>query len=652
MARPLLGCPFLDGALLDRPLLDRPFLDSRWLARPLLDRPVLDRRQLRSALLDRPLLDGALLDDRRLVMTDTAIGAAPAAPSRVNRVVACTALLGAVSAAATCLAWSHRSVAPVKVPMSSQWLPLMLLLVTFVAEFTAVRLRRGDEVEALTLLEAAMVADVLLLPPASATVIAILGLAIASFVDRRRAIVKSIFNLGAHATGTALLVTMVSAIARAGEGLTGTMVAALLAGTLTFAALNLLLLSWVLSAATGTPIKETMTDGWRLSLVMGVGTCGIGAVAVGVGVNAPALLPFTLLPAAALTYAYRAAAQEADERERTQKLVGLTQVLAGRLVADDLLLSFLERLREAFAGVSARVVLEGDEESAGGVVLADEAGVVVSELSAFDAALLALAGATPELIKNGLPAGWGRTLIAPLEAEGPPARRPGAGRHTATGSRIATSPCSARWSAPSRSRCAAPSTSPGSSRRPASCRRSSTTPATESWSSTATAGCRCGARRCTSLSGLPTALATGRPLGELLRLPAPSRATTETRAGGSETGVAAIARSDGRRALGLTARFPAPHRRNRAVPPRRRGAVGAHVAQRRLRGRQPHAGRRAGLRRDPRAPGRAAQERLHRHRLARAAHADHPDQGLRRAAAPPRRGHDRREAPRDARHRR
>jgi signal transduction histidine kinase len=351
-------------------------------------------------------------------MTDTAIGEAPAAPSRVNRVVACTALFGTLAAVGACFGWSRRTVPPVKVAMSEHWLPLLLLLITFVAELTAVRLRRGDDVEALTLLEAAMVADVLLLPPAMATIIAITGLALASLVDPRRAMVKKIFNLGAHATGTALLVTMVSAIARPGEGLTGTMVVALLAGTLTFAALNLLLLSWVLSAASGAPIKETMSDGWRLSLVMAVGTCGIGAVAVGVGVSAPALLPFTLLPAAALTYAYRAAAQEADERERTEKLVALTQVLAGRLVADDLLLSFLERLREAFAGVSARVVLEGDDESGGAVVLADEAGVLVTELTAFDAALLALAGATPELVKNGLPAGWGRTLIAPLEAEG------------------------------------------------------------------------------------------------------------------------------------------------------------------------------------------------------------------------------------------
>src|SRR6185437_8195587 len=133
---------------------------------------------------------------------------------------------------------------------------------------------------------------------------------------------------------------------------------------------------------------------------------------VAVGVHAPVLLPFTLLPAAALTYAYRAAAQEASERERSSKLVALTQVLAGRLVADDLLVSFTGLLREAYSGSSARVVLEGDldgqDESPGAVVLADDAGVAHGELTAFDAALLARAGAAPELISEGLPPGWGR----------------------------------------------------------------------------------------------------------------------------------------------------------------------------------------------------------------------------------------------------
>ena len=352
-------------------------------------------------------------------MTEPARGARPGAPSRVTRVVALTALLGMVSAVGASFGWSGRGVPPVKVAMSTSWLAVVLLLVTFVAEFTAVRVRRGeDDDEALTLLEAAMVADVLLLPPSSACVVAILGLALASLLDPRRAMMKKIFNLGAHATGTALLVTLVSVAAPAGSGLSATMVIALLCGTLAFAALNLGLLSLVLSAVGGAPARETIVESWRLSLIIAVGTCGIGAVAVAVAISAPALLPFTLLPAAALTYAYRAAAQEAMERDRSGKLVTLTQVLAGRLVADDLLQSFVQLLREAFHGITARVVLEGDDESAGAVVLADDHGVSRCELSAFDAALLARTSAVPELVTDGLPAGWGRTLIAPLEAEG------------------------------------------------------------------------------------------------------------------------------------------------------------------------------------------------------------------------------------------
>ncbi len=338
--------------------------------------------------------------------------------SRVNLVIATTAGLGTIAAVATCIGWSGRGIPPVTVSMSTPWLAVILLVVTFVAEFTGVRLRHGDEVEALTLLEAAMVADVLLLPPSVATVVAILGLASASLVDPRRAISKTIFNVGAHATGTAVLVTLVSLVAKSGSGLPGATVGALLGGTLLFAIINLALLSWVLSVATGTPARQTIAESWRLSLVMAVGTCGIGAVAVGVALSSPFLLPFTLLPAAALTYAYRAAALEASERERSGKLVALTQVLAGRLVADELLLTFLGLLRDAFTADSARVVLEGDEESAGAVVLADELGVTRSELSAFDAALLARTGSAPELVTAGLPAGWGRTLIAPLESEG------------------------------------------------------------------------------------------------------------------------------------------------------------------------------------------------------------------------------------------
>jgi signal transduction histidine kinase len=333
------------------------------------------------------------------------------------------AALGTLAAVATCLGWSGRSMSPVAVAggLSTAWLAVLLLAITAIAEFTSVQLRHGDQNEALTLLEAAMVADVLLLPPAVATIVAISGLAIASALARRD-VMKSVFNLGAHATGTALLVTLVSAAAVPHGGLSAAVVGALLAGVLCFAALNLGLLSWVLAVATGVPARQTIVESYRLSLMMAVGTCGIGAVAVAVAVHVPVLLPFTLLPAAALTFAYRAAAQEASERERSSKLVALTQVLAGRLVADDLLVSFTGLLREAFSGSSARIVLEGDldgrDESPGAVVLADGAGVTHGELTAFDAALLARASTRPELISEGLPPGWGRTFLAPLEADG------------------------------------------------------------------------------------------------------------------------------------------------------------------------------------------------------------------------------------------
>ena len=278
--------------------------------------------------------------------------AGPAPAHRVNRLIVGVAVLGSLAAVATCFGWSSRSVAPVSFHggFPTAWLAVLLLVVTALAEFTSVQLRHGDQNEALTLLEAAMVADALLLPPAVATIVAILGLAIASALARRD-VMKSVFNLGAHATGTALLVTLVSVAAPPQAGLSADVVGALLAGTLCFAAINLGLLSWVLSLVAAVPARQTITESYRLSLLMAVGTCGIGAVAVAVAVDAPALLAFTLLPAGALTYAYRAAAQEASERERSGKLAALTQVLAGRLVAHDL----LTHLRQP----AARRVLRG-----------------------------------------------------------------------------------------------------------------------------------------------------------------------------------------------------------------------------------------------------------------------------------------------------
>ncbi|HSP36279.1 MAG TPA: ATP-binding protein [Frankiaceae bacterium] len=326
-------------------------------------------------------------------------------------------LVGAMAVAAVAWAWWSRTVGPVPAPLSLRVLAPMLLVVTVASELVAVRLRHGDEDEALTLLEAAVVADVLLLPPVEAMLIAIGGLAFACLLARRP-LVKTLFNLGAHAFGTALLVSTVALLAPPGTGLRSPTVAAICLGNVLFGAVNLVLLAVVLAAATGASAQETVKEQWRLSAVMSIGTCGLGAVAVALAVSAPALLPFAFLPAAALTYAYRAAAQEARERVRSTRLAALSQVLVGRLVADDLLSNFLGLLRETFDADTARVILEGDEERPGAVVLAHEHGVDVGDLTATDAALLARTGDVAELVPDGLVPGWGQALLSPLEAEG------------------------------------------------------------------------------------------------------------------------------------------------------------------------------------------------------------------------------------------
>jgi len=336
--------------------------------------------------------------------------------AELRRLVLVTVLLGAVVSCSVAWSFRGRVEGPALLHLPLGTVTLIALALTALAERLSVTLRHDDEEEALTFYEAAVVADLLVLPPGLALLAALGGLAVACLL-KRRGWLKSAFNLGAHATGTALLVGTVALVAVPGAGIDTKTVLAVVAGTLGFAAVNLVLLAAVLQASIGADLRTTLREGWRLSAIMAIGTCGIGAVAVALLKVTPALVPFTLMPAGALAYAFRAAAQEALERERSTKLLALSQVLAGRLVAEDLLGGFLGLLREAFRVDTARVILEGDELRGGTVVLADAEGVRLGELSAVDAALLARTSETAELLDDGLPDGWGRIMLAPLDAD-------------------------------------------------------------------------------------------------------------------------------------------------------------------------------------------------------------------------------------------
>ena len=349
-------------------------------------------------------------------------------PTGLRRLVLSLALAGIAMQAAVALL--TRGNGPIASLASHQhWahgttLLLVLLAVTVVGDLVSVRVRQGEEVEELTLFEAAVVIDVLLLPAGRALLVPVLASVLCSLL-RRRAPVKTVFNAANQAVATAALVAVVHALAGSGQGLSTRSVLAILVGTLTFSTLNLLGLSRVYGYLTGNSPWDMVRDDARLAGVMAIGMVALGGTAVTVASAAPALLPFTVVPAFALTFAYRAAAQETEERQRSAKLLALSQVLAGRLNADDVTGAFLDLSRQAFAADIAVAVLNPGTEPGGSVpmsVVDDKDLGYARRVADLGEQMLLLRSSQDGVVcltsKDKLPDGWVRAVVAPLEAEG------------------------------------------------------------------------------------------------------------------------------------------------------------------------------------------------------------------------------------------
>jgi PAS domain S-box-containing protein len=271
------------------------------------------------------------------------------APAALRRVIVVVVVLGALTSGGVAVAAS-RADGP-----AWTWV-LALVALTTAGELVYVRLRHGEATEELTLFEAAVVVDVLLLPPGIAVLVPVVALAIASAV-RRRPLVKALFNLGAYSLATASLVVVHAGVGgdRFGpRGVIGVTVA-----VVAFAGVNLFCLSRVIAVVDEADPWTVLRDGAPLSLFMALGNVALGTVAVAVAESTPALLPFTALPAVALTFAYRKAAREADERARATQLLVLSQTLAGGLPPDELVTAYLRAARAAFRADSARAELGG-----------------------------------------------------------------------------------------------------------------------------------------------------------------------------------------------------------------------------------------------------------------------------------------------------
>jgi PAS domain S-box-containing protein len=348
---------------------------------------------------------------------------------RLSRLVALVAVVGVLAQAAALLVVRDTSAVS---PLASWggWLswahgwPLVLtcLALTFAGDWVAVRVRHGEETEELTLFEAACVVDVLVLPGTWALVLPVVATVLCSTV-RRRGLVKVVFNGGNLAAAVAVLVVTVHLLSVPGAGLTVRTTVGLTLGMLGLTGVNLVALSRVLAVVGGDEPWAVVRDGAKLSTVMAIGTVALGGTAVTLAASAPALLPFSLMPAVALTFAFKAAAQESDERERSSRLLALSQVLAGRLDADEVLASFLDLTRQAFGADLALAVLDPAALPGGSlptsVVDDREHGRDRRTASPMEADLLRRSGSEgATVLRDALPQEWRQALVAPLEAEG------------------------------------------------------------------------------------------------------------------------------------------------------------------------------------------------------------------------------------------
>ena len=291
------------------------------------------------------------------------------------------------------------------------WLLAGLTVLGCLAEMTVVRLRHGEAVEELTLYEAALIIDVLLLPPRDALVAAAGGLLLASLLQRRPA-VKALFNLGTYTAAAAVLILVVHLVGGSPGVITVGVLAGVVLGTVAFTAVNLCCLAQVLGLISQTSPWHIVRAEARLSAYMAIGTMATGLTTAEIALHAPLLLPFMAMPALAVTYAYRAAAREADERARSACLLQLSHALAER---EDVVRQFLFLVREAFGADLAVVWLDGEREALS-VSAADPAALRHGPVPPVLAALGPADG--PLHLTEGLPDGLRRMVVVPVAGGG------------------------------------------------------------------------------------------------------------------------------------------------------------------------------------------------------------------------------------------
>lgn len=213
------------------------------------------------------------------------------------------AALSAVGLAATWLLLPSDT--PVDAP---SWVPLALVLLTVLAEGTELLLQHRRSREIITLLEVAVVVDVLLLPPGQAVAVVMGAIALIHIV-RGRSAEKILFNVGMHGTGAAMMVTIVAIGGPYATVITPLRVLLTMTGVLVFGLVNVLAFGWLLASLEERPVREILDERTRFVVATLLGNGVVGIIAVALGTAYLWMVPLLLSPVLALHLTYRGVAR-------------------------------------------------------------------------------------------------------------------------------------------------------------------------------------------------------------------------------------------------------------------------------------------------------------------------------------------------------
>jgi PAS domain S-box-containing protein len=181
-------------------------------------------------------------------------------------------------------------------------LALILVAVSTAAELLAIRLPHGATAELITIFEAAVVVDLVLLPPALGPTVAAIGLAL-SLLIRRKNPVKAAYNLGQYTIAVVAAAAVYHQFG--GDFSTQAGLIGLTLGMTAFVLSNLVTIAAIISAITGRRLATIVREEIGLSFATGLGNAAVGIVAAALWLTRPALLPAVLAPALALHLAFR-----------------------------------------------------------------------------------------------------------------------------------------------------------------------------------------------------------------------------------------------------------------------------------------------------------------------------------------------------------